>query len=124
MEIIGEASRRQGEKTKHTAPHWLQDVEDLLTHRYSEALTFEEIAANAIDIHPVHLAQTFRKLLNTTVGERLREIRLENARESLKFTQIPIAQIAIQCGFSDQSHLSRLFKARYGTTPFVYRRSV
>ncbi len=123
LEIIGEASRRQGEKTKHTAPRWLQDVEDLLTHRYSEPLTLEEIA-NTIGIHPVHLAQTFRKLLNTTVGERLREIRLENAREALKFTQVPIAQIAVRCGFSDQSHLSRLFKARFGTTPLVYRKSV
>jgi AraC family transcriptional regulator len=123
LEIVGEATRLQDNQVIHPVPRWLQDVEELLMQRFAEPLTLKEIAKIA-DVHPVHLAQTFRKLRDHTVGDRLREIRLEHARESLKFTRIPISQIAAQCGFSDQSHLSRLFKNRYGTTPRAYRNTV
>lgn len=56
-----------------------------------------------------------------TVGEVLRVRRLARAREELAGTDRPVASIAHRYGFSDASHLSRLFKAHYGTTPRDYR---
>jgi AraC family transcriptional activator of tynA and feaB len=56
-----------------------------------------------------------------TVGEVLRVRRLARAREELADTDRPVASIAHRYGFSDTSHLSRLFKAHYGASPTEYR---
>ncbi|TCK21906.1 helix-turn-helix domain-containing protein [Pseudonocardia endophytica] len=56
-----------------------------------------------------------------TVGEVVRVRRLARAREELAGTDRPVASIAHRYGFSDASHLSRLFKAHYGATPREYR---
>ncbi|BBG00083.1 MULTISPECIES: helix-turn-helix domain-containing protein [Pseudonocardia] len=56
-----------------------------------------------------------------TVGEVLRARRLARAREELAGTDRPVASIAHRYGFSDSSHLSRLFKAHYGASPTQYR---
>lgn len=51
-----------------------------------------------------------------------RELRLLAARRLLVETQEPIAVIAGCCGFSDQSHLTRAFRARWGRSPALIRR--
>ena len=48
-------------------------------------------------------------------------IRMEWARQMLSSTDIPVGEIAEKCGFSDQSHFTRTFKQRYGSTPTQYR---
>ncbi|WP_170295228.1 AraC family transcriptional regulator [Paracoccus aestuariivivens] len=48
--------------------------------------------------------------------------RLEKAKELLRTTEIPIAEIAYLCGFCDQAHLTRVFSTRMNTTPGQWRR--
>jgi AraC-like DNA-binding protein len=50
--------------------------------------------------------------------------RLEFARDALQDVETPISGIAFQAGFADQSHLTRLFRARFGVTPARYRRTL
>lgn len=50
--------------------------------------------------------------------------RLCRARELLAATGLPIKEIAMACGFSDQAHLTRLFVRDTGTTPAAYRRAL
>ena len=49
---------------------------------------------------------------------------LERARLLLHERDSNVADIAVEAGFFDEAHLSRLFKSRYGTTPARYRRSL
>jgi AraC family transcriptional regulator len=49
--------------------------------------------------------------------------RIERAASLLRFSDTPIAAIAIECGFADQSHLTTAFRRRTGVTPAVYRGS-
>ena len=123
LEIIGEAARLQSRLTQLPGPKWLLDVDDILKQRFAEPLTLRQLAKE-VEVHPVHLAQTYRRLRGSTVGESIRIVRLQNAKIALRFTRIPIAQVALQAGFSDQSHLSRLFKKAYGITPKAYRESI
>ena len=51
----------------------------------------------------------------------LLHIRMEWARQMLLSADISVGEIAEKCGFSDQSHFTRTFKQRYGTTPTQYR---
>ncbi len=48
--------------------------------------------------------------------------RMRLARDLLTTTDLPVAQIALGCGLSDQAHFSRVFRRSVGTTPRLYRR--
>jgi AraC family transcriptional regulator len=48
---------------------------------------------------------------------------VERAKRLLESTRQPIAEVAAACGFCHQEHLTRVFRARCGTTPSVYRKS-
>jgi AraC-like DNA-binding protein len=54
----------------------------------------------------------------------VRNRRLEFVRDALRNPAMPISCIAIKAGFADQSHLTRLFRARFGVTPAEYRRTI
>lgn len=54
----------------------------------------------------------------------IREQRLLRARLLLRSTDQPISEIALETGFSDQSHLTRLFKQRFGAPPGQWRAAV
>ncbi len=119
LEITGETARRTFEK-KSRKPDWLAKVERHLRERLAEPFSLPEVAAVA-GVHPVHLAQTFRKFHQCSVGGFLMRLRLESARRELSETTKSIAEIALDHGFSDQSHFTRRFKSELGATPHEYR---
>lgn len=102
-------------------PGWLDRAVALIEDRLFEPLRIAEIAREA-GVHPVHLAREFRRHLHASPGELMRLHRLAWARDRLRRSSLPLAAIAAAAGFSDQSHLTRLFRARYGISPAVYRR--
>jgi AraC-like DNA-binding protein len=72
---------------------------------------------------PAHLTRIFRQHYGHTIGSHVRQLRLEAARSQLGDAQrSTLAEVAVACGFSDQSHLTRLFHAAYGITPARFRR--
>jgi len=101
-------------------PSWLGRVEEFLQASFDAPLSLASIAAHA-GVHPVHLARTYRRHRRRTIGGRIRELRIEHACRLLATTRDSIADIASRCGFSDQSHLARLMRARLGVTPTQYR---
>ncbi|ANM32403.1 hypothetical protein ABI59_20870 [Acidobacteria bacterium Mor1] len=68
------------------------------------------------------LTRGFRRSYGCSIGEFQRRIRLERAAELLACSELPIAVIAGECGFSDQAHLCRLFRGRTGRSPGGFRR--
>ena len=101
-------------------PHWLGSAVELLQDRYREELTIAEIAA-AVGVHPIHLARTFRRHLRCTPGEFARFRRLERAASLLARTARPLAEVALDSGFADQSHFSHVFARAFGLPPGEYR---
>ncbi len=120
LEIAGETARRTFEK-KSRKPDWLVTVESYLRERLAEPFSLNAVAAVA-GVHPVHLAQTFRKFHHSSVGAYLMRLRLDSARRELTETKKTIAEIALSHGFSDQSHFTRRFKSELGATPHEYRK--
>jgi AraC-like DNA-binding protein len=90
-------------------------------HR-SENLTLAQIA-DAAQISPAHFARRFKIAAGTTPHDYLLNLRIERTRELLA-TDMPIAQIALEAGFSDQSHLNRVFTPIVACTPGEYRRGL
>jgi AraC family transcriptional regulator len=79
--------------------------------------------ANTAAVHPAHLSRAFRKHFHKTPGEYVRDLRAMHAIELLK-RDLPLAEIAMSCGFYDQSHFSRAFKRRFGLSPARFRSSL
>ncbi|HYS53801.1 MAG TPA: AraC family transcriptional regulator [Thermoanaerobaculia bacterium] len=101
---------------------WLRRVEEVLRERFAEPIGLGEAAAVA-GVHPVHLARVFRREYGCSIGEFVRRVRIDAAREELVGGEASIAEIASRVGFADQSHLHRTFKRATGMTPDQFRRS-
>ena len=68
-------------------------------------------------MHPVYLACAFRRHYRCTIGEYVRQLRVESACRELSKANTPLSQIALTAGFTDQSQFSRTFKRVIGLTP-------
>lgn len=104
-------------------PEWLARARALLRARFSGRVTLDELA-RACGVHPVHLARSFRRHYGCTIGQHLRELRLDFACRRMRLSNASLAEIALAAGFADQSHLTRLFKRHMGLTPSEYRRLI
>ena len=100
---------------------WITRALDYLEENYRRRFKVADVA-DACGVHPSHLAEIFRKRFASSVGEWVRNRRLEFARVSLLDPSQPISRVAMAAGFADQSHLTRLFRNRFGSTPAEYRR--
>ncbi|WP_321963357.1 AraC family transcriptional regulator [Paraburkholderia sp. J7] len=102
------------------ARRWLGRVEALLHDRFRESLTLDEIASDN-HVCADHLAREFRKHFGCTVGEYVRQLRIDFACDQLTRRHDSLAAIAQAAGFTDQSHFTRVFRRRMGLTPGAYR---
>ena len=119
MELLGETSRSQRPKESE-APPWLAKSVEFIHNNLSTQFSIEEIGTN-IGIHPAHLSRVFRKHLGCTVGDYLRQLRIERASYLMLNTNLSLVELAFDSGFADQSHFSRSFKASIGMSPREYR---
>jgi AraC family transcriptional regulator len=101
-------------------PHWLAAARDLLNERFTERLRLGTVA-QAVGIHPVHLATVFRRHYGFTPATYVRRLRIDLARRELSGSDSPLADIAYRAGFADQSHFSRTFRRLTGLTPSEFR---
>lgn len=118
LELMATLLRAQREDP---APRWLRDVRDEILDRFRETLTLAGLAARA-RVHPVHLARSFRRHFGSTVGELIRQRRIEYAKERIRAAS-PLSEIACDAGFADQSHFTRTFRSVTGLTPAEFRRA-
>jgi AraC family transcriptional regulator len=122
LELLVLASRAGMAPRPRPAPVWLVRVEELLRARYAELLSLQEVAREA-GVHPAHLARVFRQHHHCSLGGFVRRLRVSAAAARLAGTDLSIAQVAVEVGFSDQSHLTRRFREQMGTTPERWRRT-
>lgn len=104
-------------------PIWLGKANELIRSRFNETLAVQEIA-KLVHVHPGHLAREYMRHYRCTIGEQIRRLRVEYACRQLSSTSHCLADIALDAGFSDQSHLTVSFRQQLGITPSEYRKTV
>jgi AraC family transcriptional regulator len=122
LELLARAARERTRLPEPLPPAWLRRARDLVLADAPESRTVTGIAA-AVGVHPVYLARMFRLHFGASVADYARNVRLDRAAASIAASQTPIAVIALQAGFFDQSHFTRWFKRHTGLTPLAYRRA-
>lgn len=103
----------------HTAV--LRKVLDYVEQAYRQRTSLIK-AARLAEISPAYLSRIFRQEMGQTFSAYVRQVRTKHARELLSTTELPISDIADLCGFSDQSHLTLVFRREIGMTPGEFRK--
>ena len=101
---------------------WLDAAVAILDDRFRDPPSATKLA-EMVGVHPSHLARCFRARFGESVGSYARNVRLEWAAGVLARTEAPLARIACEAGFADQSHFTRAFARRFGVAPGRYRQT-
>jgi len=121
LEALVRSNRRARCDSIDRRPVWLRRAKELLRDDAVNVKSISSIAA-AVGIHPARLSTDFRRAYGYTPGEYLRRMRVRRAAQLLNQSDARICDIASQCGFSDQAHLTRLFQKQMNCTPAQFRR--
>jgi len=122
MLMMAELVRAQIDGAK-IRPRWLRRVEEALDASIASPPSVEELATLA-GVHPTHLLRTFRRYQGATISNYVRQRRIQRARVEVAQAKRPLAVIALDAGFADQSHFTRVFKQTFGETPGQYARAL
>lgn len=95
-------------------------VRRLLNQGFRERITVSGLAGT-FRRHPDHLGRRFMESFGSTISDYVRARRVAWAAKRLARDGWPIAEIALDAGFCDQSHLTHAFRRVLGTTPARYR---
>lgn len=98
----------------------VQKYNDLLNVYLTKEHTIE-FYAKMLKISPNHLNKSVKSVTGKTAISLLNEMRITEAKNLLKETDLSIAEIAFQLGFEDQSYFSRFFRKNTGDTPKAFR---
>lgn len=93
---------------------------DYIETALGQSLDVKSIAG-AAGLSPYYFNRVFKAAQQTSVHRYVLDRRLARARELLATTEQAIAAIAIDTGFSSQSHLTTAFRQRFGVTPAQFR---
>ena len=105
----------------HGECRWLDAAAELLRERYRDPPTAAELA-HEVGVHPAHLARRFRARFGESVGST-RATRGSTGRPRGFAPTLPLARIACEAGFADQSHFTRAFARRFGVAPAATARA-
>lgn len=97
---------------------WLHRVLENM-RRHPEMSVHHHTAASGYS--PAQFRRHFQRILGCSPRDYLVQVRLEQARNLLESTLLPVVNVATQAGFANPEHFSRQFAQRYGTSPSRYR---
>lgn len=121
LEMLGQTFRQNNPRDCPTPPRWLTHAQELIHQHFAEKLSLR-VLADAVQIHPSHLARTFRKYHRCSVGAYVRRLRIEYAAQEILKSASSLTDISLAAGFSDQSHFTHEFKRQLRTTPAEYKK--
>ncbi|RFU83114.1 AraC family transcriptional regulator [Streptomyces triticagri] len=102
------------------APRRLSEVVDFIHANLSRRVTLADLAAVA-GVSESHFTRVFRASTGESPHRYVMQRRLEHARRELLGSSRSIADIAVESGFADQSHLTRTMRRYEGATPRMLR---
>ena len=121
VEILDTVSDNQ--PVSGLAPWQIRKIDDLIEERISRSITLDKLAA-AVRLSSSHFGRAFKISFGETPHSYILRRRIALARKLMLETQASLAEIALDCGMSDQSHLTRVFKRFTGMSPNAWRRSM
>lgn len=104
-------------------PYWLSQVREMLHEQPGSRRSLIDLSRHA-GRHPVQISRQFHQHFGCTMSEYVRRIRVARAQSLLCCRDLEISDIALACGFCDQSHFTTIFRRLTGMSPRRYRLQV
>ncbi|HWO02150.1 MAG TPA: AraC family transcriptional regulator [Blastocatellia bacterium] len=112
---------RKGGMAPHKLRRALEFISDKLEDQQGIAL---EVVAREVGMSRYHFSRVFKESMGLSPINYIGRQRIERAKKLLAETELPIADIALQAGFSGQSHFTTFFRNLVGLTPRSFRRAM
>lgn len=100
----------------------LSRITNYIRVNYREDLTLEGVA-HIFGFSPAYLSRMFQKYAGINYKTYLLDLRSEAGYRLLMNTEIPVGEIALECGFPDSRSFAKAFRRRYGMPPAEYRKN-
>lgn len=122
LEIYRKFIKQKSSSNK--TPDWVNELKGIIQDQIDTDLTLSlQEVSKSLQVHPSYLSREFSKYFdNLTFGEYIRKLRIEKAIHLLNTHKYSLSEIAYLCGFSDQSHFTRIFKKHTGLPPSLYKK--
>jgi AraC-like DNA-binding protein len=114
------AGSRETPQRRSAVPPWLIRIRDMLQEHETSRPTLAEFSRCA-GRHPVQISRQFHRHFACTLSEYVRRVRIARAQSLLASPDWSLSDIALVCGFSDQSHFTSVFRRLSGMSPRRYR---
>ena len=118
LNLLGSNGR---ERIFHDRPPWVRRVKDAIHDRWDQKLSLKELSL-AAGVHPVTISKNFPRYFTCSLGEYIRRVKIEKSLCLIKQKHTSLTEIALKCGFADQSHFIRTFKAVTGFLPKEFKK--
>lgn len=113
--------RRALPRGTQLAPWRVRKIDRFIAENLDRKLNLE-ILAPLVRLSCSHFARACRNTFGLSPRELVIRRRIERAQTLIRGSRTPLSQVALECGFADQAHFSRLFRRVVGTTPGQWRR--
>jgi AraC family transcriptional regulator len=104
-------------------PRILRRIRDRIEAELDTELSLASLAKES-GYSRAHFLRMFRAATGLTPHQYVLERRLSTAQQLLRQSKMLLADIALKCGFSSQTHMNDVFRKRLGVTPLEYRRDI
>jgi AraC family transcriptional regulator len=111
----------KGGMAPHKLRRALEYISDKLEQQSGIAL---DVVAQEVGMSRFHFSRVFKESMGLSPINYIVRQRIERAKKLLTETELPIADIALQAGFSGQSHFTTFFRKLVGLTPRDFRRAI
>ena len=98
----------------------LRRLVEYIQANLSQNITLADMAL-VVNLSISHLTRLFKQSQGKSLHQYVITCRVERAKQLLKHQELTIAEVAIQVGFADQSHLTHHFKRHVGVTPKAFK---
>lgn len=103
------------------APNWVKQLSELLNDRWAENPGLKQLAA-ILALNPITISKHFPRYFGCTLGEYMRRLKVNRSLALVQNPALSLTDVAMQCGFADQSHFIRNFKEQTGFLPRQFQK--
>ena len=105
---------------KSAALTYAQGAADYINAHQSEDIRVDDVA-RSVGVAPAYLQRVFKQAMGMTMIEYANRLRVEQSKRLLMYTDDPVVDVAIACGFNSRQHFFRVFNALTGVSPQQFR---
>jgi AraC family transcriptional regulator len=100
---------------------WAHKIREYIDRHITDRVLTADLGA-LVGLSETHFMRSFKRAFGVPPHAFMLRRRLELAARYMLETDAPLSDIALQCGFTDQAHLSNRFREATGTSPAAWRR--